>query len=92
MFFIGMFLLYTVGAGAVNISSISGVAGSVLQFDTLSLVILNDQSISSNATIVSGLCHAVLSVDFFFTALLLQGEPDDALLNVTILDLAQVIT
>jgi len=48
---------------AANISSnVSGVAGFVLLFDTLSLVILNDPSISSNASIVSGLCLAVLFV------------------------------
>ena len=57
-----MFSLYTAGTGAVNISSVSGVTGSVLLFDTLSSVILNNPNISSNTSIVSELCSAVLSV------------------------------
>ena len=57
-----MFLLYTASTGAVDISSVSGIAGSVLLFDTLSLVILNNPNISSNTSIVSELCPAVLSV------------------------------
>ena len=49
--------------GAIDISSnVSGVIGSVLLFDTLSSVILNDPSISSNASIASGLCLAILFV------------------------------
>jgi len=98
-----MFLLYTAGAGAINISSVSDVAGSILLFDALSSVILSDPNISSNASMASGFCPAILSVCgfyhnhficklFFFTAPLLQGEPIDALPNVTILDLAQVAT
>jgi len=91
--------LYTAGTGAVDISSVSGVASSVLLFDMLSLVILSDPNISSNASIVSGLCPAVLSVCdfyhncficklFFFTTPLLQGEPGNVLPNVMILGLA----
>ena len=57
-----MFSLYTASTGAVDISSVSGIAGSVLLFDTLSLVILNNPNISSNTSIVSKLCPAVLSV------------------------------
>ena len=57
-----MFSLYTAGTGAINISSVSGIASSVLLFDMLSSVILSDPSISSNASIASGLCPAVLSV------------------------------
>ena len=55
-----MFLLYT--AGTVDIASVSDVTGSILLFDTLSLVILNDLNISSSVSIVSRLCYAVLSV------------------------------
>ena len=87
-----MLSLYTASAGAIDILSVSGVAGSVLLFDMLSSVILNDPSISSNASIVSLFCPAVLADLCFFTAPLLQGEPSDALSNVTILDLAQVAT
>ena len=83
-------MLYTAGAGAgtVDILSVSGVTGLVFLFDMLSLVILNDPSISSNASIVSTFCPAVLAVLCFLTAPFLQGEPGDTLPNVTILDLA----
>jgi len=57
-----MFSLYITGAGAVNISSVSSVDGSMLLFDTLSLVILSDSNIFSNALIAFRLCPAVLSV------------------------------
>jgi len=57
-----MFSLYPAHAGAVNISSVSGIAGLVLLFDMLSLVILSDLNISSNALIASGLYPAILSV------------------------------
>jgi len=60
------FSLYTAGAGAVDISSVSGVAGSVLLFDLLSSVILSNPNISSSASIVSGFCHAVLSIYGFY--------------------------
>ena len=66
MFFVDMFSLCIAGTGAVNISSVSGVAGSVLWFDMLSSVILNNISISSSASIVSRLCPAVLSVCGFY--------------------------
>ena len=56
--------MYT--AGAVDITSVSGVAGSVLLFNTLSSVILSDPNISSNALIASGLCCAILSVHGFY--------------------------
>ena len=69
IFFIGIFLLCTAGTAAVNISSIFGSAGSILLFDTLCLVILNDPSISSNASIVFRPCPAVLSVYYFFLEL-----------------------
>ena len=50
-------------AGAVDISSnVSGIADSVLLFYILSSVILNDSSISSSTSIVSELCHTILSV------------------------------
>ena len=52
-------------AGAVDISSVSGVAGSVLLFDTLFSVIFNDPSISSNASIASMPCPAVLTICIF---------------------------
>jgi len=84
--------LYTTGAGTVDILFVSGVAGLVLLFDTLSLVILNDPSISSNTSIVFTFCSAILAVLCFFTAPLLQGEPGDALPNVMTLGLAQVAT
>ena len=71
MLFVSTFLLCTAVISAVNISSVSGVASSVLWFDMLSLVILNDSSISSNASIVFGLCSAVLSVCSFFLELFL---------------------
>jgi len=98
-----MFSLYTAGAGAVNISSLSDVAGSVLSFDTLSLIIFSDSNISPNALITSGLCPAILSVHgfyhncfvckyFSFTIPLLQDKPGDALPNITTLGLAQVAT
>ena len=92
--FVSMLLVYTASAsaGAVNILSVSGVAGSVLLFDTLSLVILNDPSISSNASTASSFHPAVLADLCFFTVPLLQGEPSDALPNVMTLDLAQVAT
>ena len=92
--FVGTLLLYTAGTGAgtVDILSVSGVTGLVFLFDMLSLVILNDRSISSNASIVSIFCPAVLAVLCFFTAPFLQGEPGNTLPNVTILDLAQVTT
>ena len=86
--FVGVLLLYTASASAVDILSVSGIAGLVLLFDTLSSVILNDPIISSNASIVFSFCPAVLADLCFFTAPLLQGEPDDALPNVTTLDLA----
>jgi len=85
-----MLSLYT--AGAVDILSVSGVAGLVLLFDTLSSLILSDPSISSNTSIVFTLCPAILAVLCFFTAPLLQGEPGDTLPNVTTLDLAQIVT
>ena len=90
--FVGMFLLYIAGAGAINISSVSGVAGLVLLFDTLSSVILSDPSISSNTLIGSVLCSTILAVLYLFTAPLLQDEPGNTLPNVTTLDLAQVAT
>ena len=98
------FSLYITGANTVDISSVSSIAGSVLLFDILSSVILSDLNISSSASIVSGLCPAVLSVhsfyqtisvssiDFFFTIPSLQSEPNDTLPNVTTLDLAQIAT
>ena len=58
------FSLYT--AGVVNISSVSSVAGSVLLFDMLSLVILSNPNISSSASIVSRFCHAILFVCGFY--------------------------
>ena len=58
--FVCMFSLYTVGA--VNIASVSGIAGFVLLFDTLSLVILSDPNISSSTLIASRLCYAILSI------------------------------
>ena len=76
--------MYTAGAGtsAVNILFVSSVAGSVLLFDTLSLVILSDPSISSNASIVSLFHPAILADLCFFTVPLLQDEPSDALPNI----------
>ena len=56
------FLLYTAGAGTIDISSISDVAGSVLLFDTLSSLIVSDPNISSNTSIAFRLCSAILSV------------------------------
>ena len=70
MFFVGTFSLCVAGTGAVNISSVSGVANSVLWFDILSLVILSDPNISSNTSIVSGLCPAVLSVCRYYHTIL----------------------
>ena len=70
IFFIGTFLLFTAGTGAVDISSVSSVAGSVLRFDMLSSVTLNDPNISSNTSLASGLCHAVLSVYGFYHTVL----------------------
>ena len=70
IFFVGTFSLCTAGTGAVNISSVSGVASSVLQFDMLSSMILNDPSISSNASIASGLFSTVLSVCGFYHTVL----------------------
>jgi len=70
MFFVGMFLLCAAGTSAVNISSISGVASSVLQFNTLSLMILSDSNISSNASIASGLCPAILFICGFYHTVL----------------------
>ena len=89
---VGTLSLYTAGAGAVNILSVSGVAGLVLLFDMLFSVIFSDPSISSNASIASLLCPAILAVLCFFTAPFLQGEPGDALPNVTTLGLVQVAT
>jgi len=97
------FSLYTASAGAIDISSVSGIASFILSFDMLFSVILNDPNISSNTSIASGLCLAILSVCgfyhncfvcklFFFTASLLQDEPGDALPNIMTLDLAQVAT
>ena len=83
-----MFSLYTAGSGTVDISSVSGIAGSVLLLDMLSSVILSNPSISFNALIVSVLCPAILAILYFFTAPLLQGEPGDTLPNVMTLDLA----
>ena len=57
-------LLYAAGAGAVDILSVTGIAGSVLLFNMLSSVILNDPSISSNASIASVLCLTVLATLF----------------------------
>ena len=90
--FVSAFLLYTAGASAVDILSVSSVAGSVLLFDTLSLVILNNLSIFSNASIAFLFRPAILANLCFFITPLLQGEPGDALPNVTTLDLAQVAT
>ena len=90
--FVGMLSLYTAITSAVNILSVSGIASSVLLFDILSLVILNDPSISSNASIASSLCPAILADLCFFTAPLLQGESGDTLPNIMTLDLAQVAT
>ena len=96
--------MYITGVNTVDISSVFSIAGSVLLFDILSSVILSDLNISSSASIVSGLCPAVLSVhsfyqtisvssiDFFFTIPSLQSEPNDTLPNVTTLDLAQIAT
>jgi len=84
--------LYTAGAGAVNILSVSGVASSVLLFNTLFLVIFNDPSISSNSSIVSVLYPAVLAALYLFTIPLLQDKPGDALPNIMTLDLAQIAT
>ena len=92
MFFVSLFSLYITGTDIVDISSVSGVTGSVLWFDSLSLVILNNPSISFNASIASVLCSTVLTVCDFFTIPFLQGEPDDTLLNIITLDLAQVAT
>ena len=61
-----IFSLYLASTSAVNISSVSSVASLVLLFDTLSLVILSNSNISSNASIVSGLCPAILSVCSFY--------------------------
>ena len=67
------FLLYTTSIGTINISSVSGIAGSVLLFDTLSSVILSDPNISSSASIASGLCYAILSIhDFYHNYLFLM--------------------
>ena len=66
MLFVGMFLLYIVVTSAVDISSVSGVAGSILQFDMLSSVIFSNPNISSNASLASGLCPAILSVCGFY--------------------------
>jgi len=85
-----MFSLYTAGAGTVNILSVSGITGSVLLFNMLSSVILNDPSFSSNSSIASVLCPAVLAALYLFTTPLLQGEPGDVLPNVMTLGLAQV--
>ena len=65
------FSLYTsgAGAGAIDISSVSGVAGSVLLFDMLSSVILSDPSISFSASIAFGLCPTVLSIHGFLPQL-----------------------
>ena len=60
------FLLYTTGIGTINISSVSGIANSVLLFDTLSSVILSDPNISSSVSIASGLCYAILSIYGFY--------------------------
>ena len=92
IFFVSLFSLYITGTDIVDISSVSGVTGSVLWFDSLSLVILNNPSISFNASIASVLCSTVLTVCDFFTIPFLQGEPDDTLLNIITLDLAQVAT
>ena len=70
MLFVGMFLLCIVVTGAVDISSVSNVAGSVLQFDTLFSVIFSDPNISSNALIASGLCSTILSVCGFYHTVL----------------------
>ena len=60
------FSLYPAGAGAVNISSISSVVGSVVLFDILSLVILSNPNISSSSSIMFWLCLAILSVYGFY--------------------------
>ena len=58
-------LLYT--ASAVDIPlGVSGVAGSVVLFNMYSIVILNDLSISSSASILSWLCFTILSVHGFY--------------------------
>ena len=68
-----VFSLYTASAGAVDIFSVSGVAGSVLLFDTLFLVILSNPNISSSTSIASEFCHAILSVHgFYYNCLLLM--------------------
>ena len=54
------FLLYT--ASTVNITSVSGVASSMLLFDMLSLVILSDPNISSSSSIMFELYYAILFV------------------------------
>ena len=56
------FLLYTASTGAADISSVSGIAGSVLLFDMLFSVILSNPNISSNAPIAFGLYPAILFV------------------------------
>ena len=74
-----MFSLYTAGTNAVDISSMSGIAGSVLLFDMLSLVILSDPNISSNTSIVFGLCSTILSIcglyyNYFVSGVCLIGN------------------
>ena len=79
-----MLSLYTAGAsaGTVDILFVSGVADSVLLFDTLSSVIVSDPSIFSNTSIVS-LFHPTILVDLcFFTVPLFQDEPSDTLSNI----------
>ena len=60
------FSLYTAGASAVNISSVSSIAGSMLLFDILPSVILSDPNISSSILIAFGFCCTVLSVYGFY--------------------------
>ena len=63
LFDITAYAILWYSANTVDISSdVSDVAGSVLLFNVFSSVILNDPSISSSASIVSGLCCAVLSI------------------------------
>ena len=63
---VNIFLLYPASAGTVNISSVSGVSGSILLFDMLSLVILSDPNIFFSFSIIFWLCLAILSVCGFY--------------------------
>ena len=59
-----IFSLYT--TGAIDIASVSGIAGFVLLFNILSLMILSDPNISSSASIASRLCCTVLFICGFY--------------------------